>query len=130
MTHYGTPTTHDLTPTTAPLKLTMLVDPRGEVHATSAILPTKQIGIPPDQYAGILQKLSVTFMTAPVLTDRAGIRLTLPKESGYSWSWLARPSAAVWQQIDQIQAADDTLRLTPQRLVGGWLRLTPEEKKS
>lgn len=130
ITHHHTAITQDLTLTTEPLKLTMLVDPRGEVHATSAILPSKRISIPSDQYAGILQKLSVTFMTAPVLTDQGGIRLNLPKESGYSWSWLARPSAAVWQQVDQIQATDNTLTFAPQRLVGGWLKLTPEDKKS
>src|SRR6185295_4766803 len=103
VTHHGTAITQNLTLTPAPLKLTMLVDPRGEVNATSAILPTKAISIPPDQYAGILKKLSITFMTAPVLTDQAGIRLNLPKESGYSWSWLARPSATVWQQTEQIE---------------------------
>ena len=130
ITHHATAITQSLTLTTGPLKLTMLVDPRGEVHATSAVLPSKSIGIPPDQYAGILQKLSVTFMTAPVLTDEAGIRLNVPAESGYSWSWLEHPSASVWQQVDRIPAIDNTLKFTPQRLVGGWLKLTPEDKKS
>ncbi len=130
ITHRGTAITQNQTLTTTPMKLTMLVDPRGEVHATSGILPAKRISIPPDQYAGILKKLSVTFMTAPVLTDQAGIRLNLPPEGGYSWSWLARPSASVWQQIDRVQASDNTLRFTPQCLVGGWLKLTPEDKGS
>lgn len=129
-THHGKAITQNLTLTTTPMKLTMLVDPRGEVNATSGILPAKQISIPPDQYAGILKKLSVTFMTAPVLTDQDGIRLNLPQESGYSWSWLARPSASVWQETERIQATDNTLRFKPQRLVGGWLKLTPEDKRS
>jgi hypothetical protein len=130
LTHNGKAITQNLTLTPTPLKLTMLVDPRGEVHATSGVLPTKRISIPPDQYAGILKKLAVTFMTAPVLTDHDGIRLNLPQESGYSWSWLARPSPSVWRETERIQAADNTLRFTPQRLVGGWLKLTPENKKS
>jgi hypothetical protein len=130
ITHQGKAITQTLTLTTTPMKLTMLVDPRGEVHATSGVLPTKRISIPPDQYAGILKKLSVTFMTAPVLTDQDGIRLNLPQESGYSWSWLARPSVSVWQETERIQATDNTLRFTPQRLVGGWLKLTPENKRS
>jgi hypothetical protein len=129
ITHHKMAITQNLTLTTAPSKLTMLVDPRGEVHATSAILPAKSISIPPDQYAGILRKLSVTFMTAPVLTEQGGMHLNLPKESGYSWSWLQRPSPAVWQQLDQIQGTDTTLKFSPQRLVGGWLKLTPEDKK-
>ena len=130
ITHHATAITQNLTLTTAPLKLTMLVDPRGDVHATSGILPSKSINIPPDQYAGILKKLSVTFMTAPVLTDQAGVRLNLPQESGYSWSWLGHPSASVWLQDEQLQTTDNRLKFTPQRLVGGWLKLTPEDTKS
>ncbi len=128
ITHHGTAITQNLTLNDETLKLTMLVDPRGEVHVTSGILPTKQISIPPDQYGSVLKKLSVTFMTAPVLTDHDGIRLNLPQESGYSWSWLERPSAPVWVQTEQIQATENTLKFTPQRLVGGWLKLTPEDK--
>jgi hypothetical protein len=128
ITHHETAITQNLALSGEPLKLTMLVDPRGEIHVTSGVLPTKQISIPPDQYAKVLKKLSVTFMTAPVLTDQEGIRLNLPQESGYSWSWLERPSAPVWVQAEQIQATDNTLKFTPQRLVGGWLKLTPEDK--
>jgi len=105
-----------------------VIDPRGEVHATSGILPSKAINIPPDQYANILKKLSITFKTAPLLTGKSGIGLSLPQESGYSWSWLERPSASVWQLFDQIKATDNTLKFTPQRLVGGWLKLTPDDK--
>lgn len=129
VTHHREAITQNVTLAAAPLKLMMLMDPRGEVHATSGILPTKQIGIPSDHYASILKKLSVTFMTAPVLTDQAGIRLNLPKESGYSWSWLERPSPSVLRQIDQIAASEKTLKYNSQRLVGGWLKLTPEDKK-
>lgn len=130
ITHHATAITQNLTVTTDPLKLTMLVDPRGEVHATSAILPAKRISIPPEHYANVLKKLSVTFMTEPLLSEQAGIRLNLPQESGYSWSWLERPSASVWVQNDQIKTTDNTLKFTPQRLVGGWLKLTPEDTKS
>lgn len=129
ITHHKTAITHDLALTTTPLTLTMLIDPRGDVHATNALLPTKSINIPPEQYAGILRKLSVTFMTAPVLAEQGSIHLNLPKESGYSWSWLERPSASVWQLLDQIQATDNTLKFAPQRVVGGWLKLTPEDQK-
>lgn len=130
ITHHGTAITQNLTLTNTPMKLTMLIDPRGEVHATSGVLPGKAINIPPDQYANILKKLSITFMTAPVLTGQSGIGLSLPQESGYSWSWLERPSASVWQQFDEIKATDNTLKFMPQRLVGGWLKLTPDDKDS
>ena len=36
----------------SPLSLTILLDPRGKVHATCGILPVKAIDIPPEQYSG------------------------------------------------------------------------------
>ncbi|MEK7726984.1 MAG: hypothetical protein AAB354_01160, partial [candidate division KSB1 bacterium] len=52
----------------APRRVTMLLDPRGVVHAICGILPTKAIGIPSAQYAEALRRLEVTFMTAPIVT--------------------------------------------------------------
>jgi hypothetical protein len=49
------------------LKLLILVDPRGAVHATTGILPVKDIAIPPDMYAATLKRLAVTFLTAPII---------------------------------------------------------------
>lgn len=74
----------------APQRLTMLVDPRGQVHATSGILPTKGIDIPPQQYAAALEAIELAFLTTPVLTDSGRINLPLPVEPGYVWSWFTR----------------------------------------
>ncbi|HEX2220060.1 MAG TPA: hypothetical protein VHG35_14760 [Gemmatimonadales bacterium] len=70
--------------------VSMLVDPRGVVHATCGVVPTKAIGIPPDQYRPALEAMEVAFLTAPLLTERGTIRVMLPDEPGYAWSWLAR----------------------------------------
>jgi hypothetical protein len=71
-----------------PHKLTLLLDPRGAVHATSGILPTKAIQIPADQFVDALRNIEVTFLSAPILTDRGRgkINLPLPDEPGYVWS--------------------------------------------
>jgi hypothetical protein len=53
-----------------PHKLTLLLDPRGAVHATSGILPTKAIQIPADQFVEALRNIEVTFLTAPILTEK------------------------------------------------------------
>lgn len=78
--------------------LSMLIDPRGLVHATSGILPAKAIRIPPDQYAAALQAIEITFLSTPILTDVGKIRLPLPAEAGYQWSWL-QDEGGTWSEV-------------------------------
>jgi hypothetical protein len=79
--------------------LTMLVDPRGAVHACCGILPAKSLRIPDEHYRRALESLAVTFLTAPVLGDLAQApSLPLPDEPGFLWSWLERDVAG-WTQI-------------------------------
>jgi hypothetical protein len=107
--------------------LTMLVDPRGSVHATTGILPAKVLRIPPEQYGPSLDRIGVTFLAAPVLTDPDQLRVALPAEPGHRWSWLERtptgwaetPAAALGQL-----RADATLA-GAQELREGWLKLAP-----
>lgn len=112
-----------------PQKLTMLVDPRGVVHATCGILPTKAIGIPPDQYAKALQTLAITFLSAPILTGVGEkVRLPLPTEPGYAWSWLEKQHGA-WSESSPIGPV--TLEATfaeAQAIREGWLKLTKTQE--
>jgi hypothetical protein len=78
--------------------LTMLVDPRCVFHATSGILPSKVINIPPEQYTEALKNIKVTFLTAPVLTDTDQLHLLLLSEPGYDWSWLEQ-KGKIWSEI-------------------------------
>jgi hypothetical protein len=81
-----------------PQRLSMLIDPRGAVHATSGILPVKIISLPPEQYAAALQAIEVTFVTAPILTSMATVDLPLAEEPGYAWSWLENDRGD-WSEI-------------------------------
>jgi hypothetical protein len=109
--------------------LTMLVDPRGDVHATTGVLPVKTIHIPRDMYADALKNIQITFVTMPVLTDANEIALPLPQETGYEWSWLAK-DRTTWVEITQkgIVRKDDTVtrfdnpnKLWNHLLEKGWL---------
>lgn len=87
-----------------PVELTLLVDPRGKVHATSGILPVQSVEIPADQYAAALRALEVSFLSAPILCQRrqAGAaaqapELPLPEEPGYQWRWVERDANFEWQ---------------------------------
>jgi hypothetical protein len=106
-----------------PHKLTMLVDPRGVVHATSGILPTKSIHLPADQFADQLRAIEVTFLSAPILTDVGGINLPLPDEPGYVWSWLEKENG-VWDDESQIGPVDAQAKFKSKQIIReGWLKL-------
>ncbi|NIM12083.1 MAG: hypothetical protein GTO45_25275, partial [Candidatus Aminicenantes bacterium] len=81
--------------------LTLLIDPRGKVHATCGVLPVKVIDIPPDQYTYALQAIDITFLSTPILTPRDKIAIPLPDEPGYAWSWLYRDRFH-WQEVSTI----------------------------
>ncbi len=86
-----------LTPDGPAQTVTMLIDPRGVVHATCGVLPTKSIAVPPDHYARQAAELRTTFQISPILTPPDDVALPLPSEPGYSWSWIER-SGGAWQE--------------------------------
>ena len=97
-THRTDPMTIFQSVNSAPQTLSMLVDPRGLVHATSGLLPAKAISLPPEQYAAALQAIEITFLSTPILTEAGKMRLPLPAEAGYQWSWLQN-EAGTWSEI-------------------------------
>ena len=107
-----------------PLKLTLLVDPRGTVHARTGILPTKVLDIPSAQYADVLKSMAVTFLTSPILTERNKPHLPLPPEPGYAWSWITTTDGAHWNETSDIAATSPAAKFHPHpQLVEGWLKL-------
>jgi hypothetical protein len=48
-------------PSYTSLNLTLLMDPRGHVHATTGLLPTATIELPAEFYAAALSRMAVTF---------------------------------------------------------------------
>ncbi len=112
-----------------PLKLSMLVDPRGSVHAACGFLPVKDIAIPPDQFANVLRSLSVTFLTSPLITPLQSVQYPLPAEAGYGWTWFDRPDAAAWNRVADIQNTSQAAAYQQQRILEGWLKLSPQTDK-
>ena len=117
-----------------PQMMTVFLDPRGKLHATSGIFPTKVIDIPPEQYADALQQIEVTFRAMPVLTPLDRVELPLPKENGYAWSWIEEFRSDQWMEISEIGIVRkfalaaafeshlaDTEALWTELLAAGWL---------
>ncbi|MGP0064350.1 MAG: hypothetical protein ACLQGP_12220 [Isosphaeraceae bacterium] len=99
--------------------LTVLLDPRGAIHATSGVLPTKSIRIPPEQFAAALKSIEVLFLTTPLITGVGAIDIPLPDEPGYEWAWAAQPPAPI-RRIDP-----KSVFARPQEIREGWLQLRP-----
>jgi hypothetical protein len=107
---------------------TLLVDPRARVHATSGVLPAKEIHIPPDQYSAALQAIEVTFLSTPILTSQANVNLPLPAEPGYVWSWLGKEDLERWTEVWTFPSIERTKFLESIRDANGndesiWQRL-------
>jgi hypothetical protein len=116
-----------LRPDAPPQTIALLLDPRGYAHATSGVLPTKAINIPPDQYAAALHAIQVTFISTPLLTDVGKINLPLPTESGYRWAWIQKDGAQ-WSEVAALGAPSTRAEFTGrQELREGWLKLVEAE---
>ncbi|MBV8488308.1 MAG: hypothetical protein JO161_08515, partial [Planctomycetaceae bacterium] len=112
------------------LPLLLLIDPRAPVHATTGILPTQELKIPPDVAADALSTLEMSFLVAPILKPAGGLALPVPREPGYAMSFVEQENASgkrVWRTTADISApiSNAVWGYTPQTLTEGWLRLIP-----
>jgi hypothetical protein len=111
--------------------LTLLLDPRGSVHATSGVLPVEQIAIPPEHFTDTIASLSLALSSHPVLSasSTAEISLALPKLSSGGWTWITIGDRQ-WQTAHTGAAASEAaLNYTPQQISDGWLVIRPEERR-
>ncbi|MEM9273006.1 MAG: hypothetical protein AAGA80_08600 [Cyanobacteria bacterium P01_F01_bin.143] len=113
-----------------PQTMTMLLDPRGVVHATSGILPTQELFIHTDHYAKALKNIQAVFSTSPLLMEQGKVEIPLPKEAGYTWSWMQKVSQEdgqdTWTETSDIKHVQLNASFADkQTLQGGWLKLKP-----
>jgi len=109
-----------------PLNMTMLIDPRGLVHATSGLMPTKAISLSPQHYLAAMKKLGMWFYSSPLLQpikqNSANIALDLPAIEGYDWQW--------WDRFYGTRKVDDDGSVkhehSASELIEGWLKLVPK----
>lgn len=112
--------------------VTMVLDPRGVVHACSGILPTINVNVPQYQLENFMSQLQVTFRAGPVIADPGALRIPRPAEQNATWSWLQRVGtgndADAWQ-TDAIINATDAARLPDStlQLRDGWLSMSLDD---
>lgn len=112
-------------PASKSVMLTLVVDPRGGVHATSGILPRKKIELLREHVATALENMSVTFRIGPVLSNPETIRMPLPSEIQGNWSWVRKTGLTVWEESPVVNAVPEPkLSHTPSQIQEGWLKLS------
>ncbi|WP_224371854.1 hypothetical protein [Hyalangium versicolor] len=109
-------------------RMTMLLDPRGQVHATTGVLPSPQLRLHPEHYSRALGEMEVNFLTAPFLSDQGALRLPVPEEPGYLWSWVAQDDQGQWSQTTKLSPPNPRASFSaPQELREGWLILRKDK---
>ena len=112
-----------------PLNITMLVDPRGAIHASTGILPTKAITITPSHYLEAFKKMSIWFHISPLLQpyDQDGQKIItdLPEVPDYQWKWWDANNGNLPLKKEEHQNIH-----TASYLIDGWLSLEPKETKN
>ncbi|EPG75060.1 hypothetical protein LEP1GSC058_0064 [Leptospira fainei serovar Hurstbridge str. BUT 6] len=110
-------------PNEDPSTVLLLIDPRAPIHATMGIVPKKRIDIPRYHYAPALEKMSVTFQTAPVLTPSERLELPLPLIPGTDWIWVEKESGS-WQNLSHIEKVHTETNFSVSLLFReGWLKI-------
>ncbi|MFB2918632.1 hypothetical protein [Aerosakkonema funiforme] len=107
-----------------PQGVTMLIDPRGLIHATSGILPNQELRLPPENYSQALKSIEVNFLSTPILCNQGEIALPLPQVPEYVWSWLSL-NGETWSETETIKSVNPQASFAkPQQLYEGWLQLS------
>jgi hypothetical protein len=109
-----------------PVGLTLLLVPHAVVHATTGMLPRKELGVRRQWIADALAKIAPIFRFGPVLVDPKTIRMPVATELAGSWTWNHRRDVNAWVDEPVTNATDDALINGGRALAEeGWLTLHP-----
>jgi len=112
-----------------PQAVTMLVDPRGLIHATCGILPNRELRLPSENYSQALRAIEVNFLSTPIVCNEGAIAMPLPKEPEYVWHWLSL-NGENWSETATIESVNTKASFSkPQQIYEGWLQLSRVEDR-
>lgn len=111
--------------TGTPQPLTVLLEPRGEVHAQTPILPTEKLTLPPAQVEQVIQALDVLLPVTPLISAKTAIEIPLSKTLPGHFSWRHFPRPGEVQKKVTIAPPQLNPSLEgAQRVHEGWLNLS------
>jgi hypothetical protein len=106
--------------------VTLLVVPHAVVHATSGLVPRKDLGMRRQWVADGLSRLAPAFRFGPVLVDPRSIRMPVAADLAGTWTWNHRADVATWSDDPVVNATDDALMSAKVAVAEeGWLTLHP-----
>jgi hypothetical protein len=107
--------------------LSLLIDPRGVIHANSGLLPTKIVELPARYFIKALEKMAITFRAGPLLLEPDRARLPLATDLYGDWTWIeAKGTKKGEWDIAPIMKTDTKAHFStsPLNLVEGWLKFS------
>lgn len=109
-----------------PQSITMLVDPCAQIHATTGILPIKNLQIPKGIYTAALQNIDISFKARPLLKGKDSFDIPLPKENGFDWEFIMEGKGSIAMKPNNITETPK-FGYSPQEIVEGWVSLKPKK---
>lgn len=112
-----------------PQRVTMLIDPRGLVHASCGVLPNQELRLPSEHFNQALQAMEVNFLSTPILSNLGELAMPLSQEPSAKWSWVSlMPSAdgiEEWTEKATIKPINTRATFAQaQEASEGWLQLS------
>lgn len=65
-----------------------LIHPKAKLFVKTGILPEQNMQIPYNNIKNALRKIELTLLTAPVLTPKNNLQISLLRDKRYRWSWV------------------------------------------
>lgn len=113
------------------VKLTIIMDPFGDVTLTPGSSPGSSVSLSNGPVTQALDNLTATFRSGPLLLDPQKIQMPTPAEVRGDWAWVARKDVTDWQPDSGIQTIvpQADLNPAPLSLIEGWLSLSNFNKQ-
>lgn len=80
----------------APTLVTLLMDPRCSVRATTGLLPPAELVLPPEAVEALSSRLDLSFFAGPIITHPAAVELPIPGGIEGTWTFLQVDSGSRW----------------------------------
>jgi hypothetical protein len=105
--------------------VTLLMDPRADVQASSGILPVQFLGLPPQNLADALENMELLFRVGPFIGTTEHLRIPLPEDVRGKWSCYFYDHGK-WRLDEEIGKKENIPEVAPQPLqvYEGWLKLS------
>lgn len=112
----------------------LLLDPRMSVRVATDILPQASYELPQNMIKKTLENINLGFLTAPIISPTASLKVPLAELNGMQWQWLS-PTKAGENGNNEIEIKiPDTntkggLTFETIQAVEGWLKLVRNDNK-